>query len=146
VASDATELLRAVEGRLNRLRGRGQSRFGFWLQRLDYGFRALLKPARAVADWTAPGASNLVPAEYFRSNARRGARACRCQARLPQDGGPTAVARRLVHERFAAIGACVQTWSACERDSSDYAPSWRTWIRHAVLERGYSIVRRRTGA
>jgi exodeoxyribonuclease VII large subunit len=144
VAPDAAALARAVAGRVDRLRGAVSGRIGNWLQRLDYAARAFLAPRVPLAGLRARIGQLLLRAGRVPAQQCAAARSAlaahreRLQRRRPELGAM----RQLLRDRSASLGR--QANAALEQRRARLERLCAELVHlgpHAVLKRGYSIVR-----
>jgi exodeoxyribonuclease VII large subunit len=148
VAPDAAALCGAVDDRLTRLRKALQGRVGAWLQQIDYAHRALLTPRAPLAGLRARVA-------HLMSRAAR-VPLQRCAAgrldlagyreRLRRQRPDVVAVRRAVRDRLAVIGKTTQLVTQRSRARLERLRAELIHLDpHAVLRRGYSIVRDSAG-
>lgn len=148
VAPDAAGLRNAVTARADRMRKALQGRMGGWLQQLDYAYRALITPRAPLAGLRARVAhlmARAVRVPLQRASAGHLALAA-IQERLRRQRPDVAGARRAVRDRMTTIGETSRLVAQRSRARLDRLCAELDHLDpHAVLQRGYSIVRDASG-
>src|SRR5262245_35608042 len=144
VAPDAAAITRAVEGRLQRLRQALQARLASWVQGLDYAWRALLAPRAPLAGLRARLAQLALRASRVPSqpSAAAAAQLGSVRERLRRQRPDVAAARRVLDNRLALMGKLCHTLAQRGRGKFERVTAELAHLDpHAVLKRGYSLVR-----
>ena len=144
VAPDAMALRGALEARVDRLRNALRGRLGGWLQRLDYGYRALLAPRAPLAGLRARLAQLVLRARRVPSEQCSAGRVrlASCRERLRKDRPDVAGARHALRGRIDAIGRAGRGVAQRDRTRLERLCGELAHLDpRAVLTRGYSIVR-----
>jgi exodeoxyribonuclease VII large subunit len=144
VAPDAAAITRAVESRLQRLRNALQARLAAWLQGLDYAWRALLAPRAPLAGLRARLAQLVLRASRVPSKQSTAARAelGSVRERLRRQRPDIAATRRVLDNRIALMGKLCHALAQRGRGRLERLGAELAHLDpHAVLKRGYSLVR-----
>ncbi len=148
VAPDVAVLAEAADGRWQRLQRARETRFGSWQQRLDYASRSLLQPRAPLAGLHARvtqlvlRASRNVHQNVAASRATLAARGTRLERGVPD----VAALRGAVRDHAVDLASTIHRVSQRVRARLDRLHAELVHLDpHAVLRRGYSIVRDENG-